>query len=147
MCGNSSPLGTNVTIPGHLSHSCPLTCEGTPSINLGIMKVISTWISIILTWYYHIGSQRRGVPTQVRVGRPDSEGKVGGAGPNWMKMWSSPGRKTMASVGSSSMPSGSCAYLLSISYLVQPSRSWKCWRCVCVCFLQDTIIFLGGCIP
>ena len=25
----------------------------------------------------------------VRVGRPNSEGGVGGAGPNWMKMWSS----------------------------------------------------------
>ena len=34
MHGNSSPLGTNVTIPGHLGHQTHLTCEGTPSINL-----------------------------------------------------------------------------------------------------------------
>jgi hypothetical protein len=37
MRGNSSSLGTNVTIPGHLSHLAPLTCEGTlpPCWDLG----------------------------------------------------------------------------------------------------------------
>jgi hypothetical protein len=35
MCGNSSPLGTNVTIPGHLRHEAPLVCEGTSSFKLG----------------------------------------------------------------------------------------------------------------
>ena len=42
MRGNSSSLGTNVILPGHLSHSAPLACEGTPSTNLGIMKMMST---------------------------------------------------------------------------------------------------------
>ena len=30
--------GTNVTIPGHLSHQAHLACEETPSINLGDKK-------------------------------------------------------------------------------------------------------------
>ena len=38
-----------------------------------------------------IGSQRGGVPTQVRAGRPDCEGGVGGAGPSRMIMRSSLG--------------------------------------------------------
>jgi hypothetical protein len=59
---NSSLLGTNVTIPGHLSHWAPLACEGTTSINLGIMKVMSAWIFVTLTKYCHIGSQRERVP-------------------------------------------------------------------------------------
>ena len=44
-----------------------------------------------MTAYCHIGSQYGRVPTQVRAGRLGSEGGVGGAGPNQMKMWSSPG--------------------------------------------------------
>ena len=44
--GNSSRLGTNVTIPNHLSYWAPLACEGTPPLNLGIMKVMSTWIFV-----------------------------------------------------------------------------------------------------
>ena len=84
--GNSSSLGTNVTIPGHLSHQVPLACEETPSIDLGIMKLMSTWIFIILIKYRHIGSQRRWVPTQFWTRRPCSEGGVGGVGPNRMKM-------------------------------------------------------------
>ena len=96
LSGNSSWLGTNVTIPGHLSCQAPLACEGTPSINLRIMKVMSTWIFVILTGYYHIGSQR-GVPMHVQVGRRSSEGGLGGARTNRMKMWSSPGQKTCTS--------------------------------------------------
>ena len=57
----------------------------------GIMKVMSTWLFVILTGYCHIGSQRGRVPTHVRAGWPGSEGGVGGAGPRQTKMWSSPG--------------------------------------------------------
>jgi hypothetical protein len=43
MRGNSSSSGTtNVRIYCHLSHQTPWPCEGTPSINLEIMKVAST---------------------------------------------------------------------------------------------------------
>ena len=45
--------------------------------------------------YCHIGSQRRRVPTHVRIGRPGSEGGVGGAGPIPMKMRSSPWPNTL----------------------------------------------------
>ena len=41
--------------------------------------------------YCHIGSQRRRLPMHVQAGWPGSEGGVGGAGPNRMKMWYSPG--------------------------------------------------------
>ena len=90
--GNSSLLGINVTIPSQLSHWASLACEGTSSITLRIMKVMSTWIFVILTGYYHIGSQRGTFLTKVRAGRPDSEGGVGGAELNWRKIWSSLGR-------------------------------------------------------
>ena len=63
----------------------------TPSINLGIKKRILTWVFAILTGYCHSGNQRGKLPTQMRAGRPDSEGEVGGAGSSQMKMWSSPG--------------------------------------------------------
>ena len=36
--------------------------------------------------YCHTGSQRGRVPTQVRTGRPNSEGGMGGVDPNRMKM-------------------------------------------------------------
>jgi hypothetical protein len=42
--GNFSLLGTNGTTPGHWSHWVPLACEATASINLGMMKLMSTWI-------------------------------------------------------------------------------------------------------
>ena len=65
LCGNSPSLGTNVIIklykiykyaswhqfhstPNHLSHWTPLACEGTPSINLAMPKVMSTWIFVLL---------------------------------------------------------------------------------------------------
>ena len=51
---------------------CP-SSEGTSSINLGIMKVMSTQIFVILTRYCHIGSQR---------GRPCNEEGVWGVGPS-----------------------------------------------------------------
>ena len=35
MCGNSFPLGTNLTIPGYLSHEALLVCEETLSSKLG----------------------------------------------------------------------------------------------------------------
>ena len=91
MRGNSFLLGTNVTIPSHLSHESPLTCEGTTSINLGIMKVMSTWIFVILIRYCHSSSQRGRAPTQVQAGSPGSERGVEGAGPNQLKMWYGPG--------------------------------------------------------
>ena len=59
------------------------------------MKLTSTWIFVILTGYYHIGSQRGKVPMHVRARQPNSEGGVGGAGPSWMKMWSCPGPKVV----------------------------------------------------
>jgi hypothetical protein len=83
-----SPLQTNVTIPCHLSHYTP--CEKTPSTNLGIVKVMSAWVFVILTRYSHIGYQRGRVPMQVRAGRPGSERGVGGVRPSRMKMWSNP---------------------------------------------------------
>ena len=61
----------------------PLASKGTPSINLGIMKVMSTWTSLIFTEYCHIGSQRRGVPAQVRARRPHNEGDMGDAFGKW----------------------------------------------------------------
>ena len=88
---SSSLLGTNVTICDHLSHQAPLACEGTSSTNLGITRVMLTWIFVSLTGYCHIGSQRGKIPTYVRAGRPGSEGGVGEAGPSGMKMWSSLG--------------------------------------------------------
>jgi hypothetical protein len=42
------------------------TCEGTPSINSRIIKVVSTLIFVILTWYCHISSQWGGVPTKCK---------------------------------------------------------------------------------
>ena len=89
--GNSSSLGTNVTIPGHLSQEAPLACERTPSINLGIMKMMSTSIFVILTSYCHIGFQQGGVPMQVQARSVNNKEGVGGARPNWMKMWCSRG--------------------------------------------------------
>ena len=46
------------------------------------MKVMSTWIFVILTEYYHIGSQRGEVATQVQVRRSSTEGGMGGGQPN-----------------------------------------------------------------
>ena len=48
-------------------------------------------------WYCHIGSQQGRVPTQMQ-GRKTGTTKegVGGAGPTWMKMWSSPGQDLVA---------------------------------------------------
>ena len=89
--GNSSPLGTNVTILNHLSHWAPLACGGSPSISLGIMKVMSPWKYVILTMCYHIGSQRGRIPTHVLAGRQESEGGMGRVGHGRMKMWSSLG--------------------------------------------------------
>ena len=60
------------------------------------MKVMSTWIFVILTVYCHVDSQRGRFPTQVQARRTSSEGGVGGAGPSWMKIWSSPGLEEMA---------------------------------------------------
>jgi hypothetical protein len=55
--------------------------EGTPSINLGIMDVMSTLIFVILIGYCDIGSHRGGVPTHVQARRPCGEGGMGGLGP------------------------------------------------------------------
>ena len=87
-------LGTNVTIPGHLGHQVLSVFEGTPWVNLEIMKVMSTRIFVILIVYCDIGSQQGGIPTHVRAWRPYNEGGVGGAEPNQMKMWSNPGPTT-----------------------------------------------------
>jgi hypothetical protein len=46
----------------------------------------------LMTRYCHIGSQWGRGPTHVRAGQPCSGGDVGRAGPNRMKMWSSPGQ-------------------------------------------------------
>ena len=47
------------------------------------MKVMSTWIFVVLTEYYHIGSQQE---------RLDNKEDVEEARPNQMRMWSSLGR-------------------------------------------------------
>ena len=93
MRGNSSPLRTNVTIPGHLSCLAPFACEITPLIKLGnnesdvnlngcnSNRVLSNWFPT-RSKSSHAGAGRR-------LG---SEGNVGGAGPNQMKMWYGLGR-------------------------------------------------------
>ena len=48
--------------------------------NLGIMKVMSTWLVVILTGYCHIGYRRGRVTTQVWARRPGSEGGRGRGG-------------------------------------------------------------------
>ena len=58
------------------------------------MKVTSIEYLYILTGYCHIGSQQGRVPMLLRTCRPDTEEGVGGARPNRMKMWSSPGPHT-----------------------------------------------------
>jgi hypothetical protein len=78
--GNSSSLGTNVTIPGqHYKYSSYITfiIARVPSNAKG-------------AWWLQWPGITTLVPTQVRAGRPNSEGGVGGMGPNRMKMWSSP---------------------------------------------------------
>ena len=72
---NSFPLGTNVTISDHLSCYAPWACEGTPSIILGIMEVMSTWKFVILTGYCHICSQRGRIPMQVWAMKEAWEGR------------------------------------------------------------------------
>ena len=75
--GNSSLLGTNVTVPGHwrpyasghLRRQAPLACEGTSSINLGIMKMMSTWIFVILARYLHVWPRKCETPKE-SVQRP-----------------------------------------------------------------------------
>ena len=57
------------------------------SINSRIIKVMLTWIFVILTGYYHISSQWGRVPMHVRARIPDNEGGVGGVGPSRIKMW------------------------------------------------------------
>ena len=101
-------------------HGCPVrTCMGTLScwepmwqypikitnIQVDIAQV-DWWSSFTcqrslmayVTGYFHIGSQRGRVPTQVRAGSPHSERAMGGAGPNRMKMWSSPRHTSPRSV-------------------------------------------------
>ena len=65
--------------------------EGTPSINMKIMTMVSTWIFVILIGYSHIGSQQGGGPTHVQAWRLDNKGSMGGTRPNRMKIWSSLG--------------------------------------------------------
>jgi hypothetical protein len=48
--------------------------------------MMSTQIFVVLTGYYHVGSQRGRVPTQAGVGRPGCEGGVGGTGPTQTQM-------------------------------------------------------------
>ena len=61
MCGNSSSLGTNVTVKIHQNYKYPDT---TSQYQLGCL----IRILVILVWFYcHIGSQRGQVPTQVQA--------------------------------------------------------------------------------
>ena len=84
----------------HVGNQCDNTRSSsfnmwlTPSSNLGIMKVMLTWIFVVLIGYCHIGSQRGGFPTQVQAGRPSSEGGVGGVGPSQTQMRFSMGCKS-----------------------------------------------------
>ena len=68
--------------------------------------------------YCHIGSQRERVPTQMQVGRPGSEGGVGGARPSWTQLWFSPG------------PSQWCWYVKIDIVLSQHPRFKVCDICV-----------------
>ena len=86
--GNASPLGTDVTIHGHLSHWAPLASEGPPSINRGITKVTLTWIFVILTGYCHIGSQWGRVPTHMNWTVKEAWEGRGGAHANEDVIWS-----------------------------------------------------------
>ena len=71
------PITWAIKRHGHLSHWTLLAYEGTPSIYLGIINMMSTWISIILTEYCHIGR----VPRQVQARRSCNERGMGRAGP------------------------------------------------------------------
>ena len=55
-----------------------MACEVTPSIDLRIMKVMSTRVFVILTEYFHIGSRQGRVPMQVWAEKLDNEGGVEG---------------------------------------------------------------------
>ena len=91
MHGNSSLLGTNVTIHDHLSHSAPLACEGIPSIDFGIMKMMSTLIFVIWPGVVTLVSNEEEFPH--KCGQEDQTMKEAWEGrANQMKMWIGPGR-------------------------------------------------------
>ena len=79
---NYSSLGTNVIIPSqnhkysswHIFHYSQVNwCS-----SFTCQRSLMAWV----TGYCHIGSQRGGVPTQVRAGRPGTEGSLRRAGPS-----------------------------------------------------------------
>ena len=90
--GNSSPLGTSVTIPGqNYKYS---------SWHHFHYSQVYWWSSFTMTKELnglsdrscYIGCQWGRVPTLVWIGRHGSEGGVGGVGSSRMKMWSSRGQ-------------------------------------------------------
>jgi hypothetical protein len=89
-------LGLAPPTPPSLLRRPVRTCMGTlprwePMWQYPFSSTCQRSLMAWVTEYCHIGSQRGRVPMQMRVGRPDSDGDVGGAGPSRMKIWSSPG--------------------------------------------------------
>jgi hypothetical protein len=95
--GSSSMLGINVIIDDHLSYQAPLACERTPSIKLGIMKVMSNcklnicnYDRVLSHWFPTWKSFYACACMTTGKWRRRGRGKV----PIRMKMWSSPGPKS-----------------------------------------------------
>ena len=147
---NPSSLGIYVTIPGHLSHLVPLVCERTPSINFGIMKVMSTWLFVILTRYYHISSQRGGVSHACAGRRTGHEGGVGLVRPSRTHMWFSMGPiwvsimriNKFLSLGTSIWQSFYFRYNLGFYIKQEPSYLGNNDRLVSIWYLTQTITWV-----
>ena len=80
--GNSTSLGTNVTVLGQNYKYSGWHRFHYFQINEWSSFTCQRSLVAYVTGYCHIGSQRGRVPTLVRTGRPGSEGGVGGAEPN-----------------------------------------------------------------
>ena len=107
--GSSSSLGTNVTIHGQDYKYSSWHHFHCTQVNWWSSFTCQKRLMASVNGYCHIDSQRGRVPMQVRAGRPGSEGCLGGAGPNWMKMWSSMGPIQVGKLYYSGMgPWGTC---------------------------------------
>lgn len=139
---NSFPSGTNVTISGHISHWASLACEGTPSMYMGILKVMSTWIFVNLTGYCHIWFPMRESP-HVDVGRMTKQWRRrrrGGARPNTNVIYPQTYMLLMFLVGNGKgMPTYQSRPYLNFIWkvygssnflLVDDPKTYVCFRCV-----------------
>jgi hypothetical protein len=95
MHGNSSSLGTDVTILSQNYKYSSWHYFQCSQVNWWSSLTYQRSLVAYVTVHCHIGSQQGKYPIQVRTRRPESEGGVGGAGPNQVKMWSSPGQNNI----------------------------------------------------